>query len=1151
MGRLYRNALIVIAVLVFLGQAMFPMEKSLRRGKDLAGGVTLTYSVTIAPGEDRKAVMDRTIDTLKRRIDPGGVMEISIVPQGTDRLEISMPLPSESVKGMRKKLDDALAELGKSQVTEARLSRAMSAEPAARSRELADLSRGDATLTGLLNGLAGAYDAFRAARGVYDAEADAAKKEALAPGVASAELEYDRAKREVLKSVVSAAEMKRVLELSTKSRTLFDEETKKPVTMSSPREQAIERLLQAHPGAKDEIDRVVHLHEDYTKARTTLDDPQDLIRIVEGAGVLTFRITCNPGQHPEETRLRSEIRERGPRNVRSADAGWYKLNDLTAWYNDVGQFKALQADPQGFFRGMGYVVEPYDGEYFMLAWDTRQTRLTTAEGKWGVAQASPSRDQMGRPSIAFRMSSSGASLLGALTRDNVGQKMAVLLDDQVYTAPTLRSAISRDGEITGDFPQEEVDYIVRVLAAGSLDAKLSKVPLSIDSVGPELGADNLQRGLRAGLISLALISGFMVVYYFGAGLIAVITLACTAILILGAMSLQHAAFTMAGIAGVILTFGMAVDANVLIYERIREELGNGNDLRTAVRLGFDKALSSIVDGNITTLIVCVVLASKQVSTPEIRGFGITMGIGVLATLFSGLFVTRLLFDVLVQVVGLRKMRMLPTVVPVLQRALTPNINWMGLRWVFIGLSTAYVLLGLGMVAARGKEMLSTQFVGGTAVTLDFRRDEDGNRLTMSRAEVLERVRAVGEKSDDGEIRKLAKADVFPLNPGPDGVTASSFRVATESQSPQRIVDAVVGAFTDKLDAPPVMSFAGVGGSEIRRAPVFTIDRGGAIGAMVDMPGVSADASAYLGGAAVVLKDLEPRPTLESLRSRLEKVRGSSAYSDTLSRARDVLVAEGDERAVRTAIVLVRDDEVSAFEDVERHESEVKVREWNLANTALASKVTPASVQSIGSVVAGDFVTRAISATIISFLGITIYIWVRFKAFRYSLAAIVALLHDVLTVLGMVALSGWLVSHTNEGVSAFASRLGLMDFKIDLNLVAAMLTVAGYSLNDTVIVMDRIREYRGKMKFASKQMINNAINHTISRTIITGGTTLVAALILYLWGGEGVRAFSFALLVGLTVGTYSSIAVASPLVWSRRGDVEEAEAMGGAGQPAAG
>src|SRR5256885_1424023 len=210
--------------------------------------------------------------------------------------------------------------------------------------------------------------------------------------------------------------------------------------------------------------------------------------------------------------------------------------------------------------------------------------------------------QRGTPEISLEVNQRGGQLLGELAGRDVRDQMAVLLDDQVYTAPNLLSKISKSGQITGTFTDAEIRYIVRVLGAGSLQAKLSPEPISEMRLAPELGADNLRAGLRAGVISLIAISGFMIVYYFGSGVIAVVALLCNALLILGIMALANAAFTMPGIAGVILTFGMAVDANVLIYERMREEIQRGADARTAVRLGYDKAMASIVDGNVANLL---------------------------------------------------------------------------------------------------------------------------------------------------------------------------------------------------------------------------------------------------------------------------------------------------------------------------------------------------------------------------------------------------------------------------------------------------------------------------------------------------------------------------------------------------------------------
>jgi SecD/SecF fusion protein len=283
--------------------------------------------------------------------------------------------------------------------------------------------------------------------------------------------------------------------------------------------------------------------------------------------------------------------------------------------------------------------------------------------------------------------------------------------------------------------------------------------------------------------------------------------------------------------------------------------------------------------------------------------------------------------------------------------------------------------------------------------------------------------------------------------------------------------------------------------------------------------------------------------IENLKARLDKTRGSTDFSDTLSRVRDVVVLEQKDGKVSAAVLIVRDDDATLYSDEERWQEKVAKREWALVRDSLTRASSSASIQHFSAAIAETFKAQAIAATALSFILIAIYIWVRFKGVRYSVAALIALVHDVLTVLGAVAICEILWEH--KSTQDFARSLSLMPFKIDLNMVAAMLTVAGYSLNDTIIIMDRIRETKGKLANATADIINAAINQTISRTLITSGTTLASSFILYLFGGEGVRPFAFALTVGIAVGTYSSIAVAAPIVWSKRrsGDQSTGEAGG--------
>jgi len=288
----------------------------------------------------------------------------------------------------------------------------------------------------------------------------------------------------------------------------------------------------------------------------------------------------------------------------------------------------------------------------------------------------------------------------------------------------------------------------------------------------------------------------------------------------------------------------------------------------------------------------------------------------------------------------------------------------------------------------------------------------------------------------------------------------------------------------------------------------------------------------------VLDRISPPVTVESLRSRLDTVRKSSDFSSTLNRARDVLMTGGTPDAVTSAVLLVRDDAVSVIEDEAAWTDAVKVKEWALVREALTKSTNLAGVQNFSAAVADTFQQQALAAALLSILFIGIYIWVRFKTASYSMAAVVALIHDVIVVTGLLALCGWFY---DAGMGDAVRKVGILPFKIDLNIVAALLTIAGYSLNDTVVIMDRIRENRGRLPNATSSIINDSINQTFSRTLITGGTTLVSCMILYSVGGEGMRAFAFCLTTGLIFGTYSSVAIAAPIIWSPKHDTE-------AGQP---
>ncbi len=1137
MQHLVRNILIVLLVLSVCVASIFPASENLRRGKDLAGGVSLIYEVDLEPGDDSSEVIGNMIEVLKERVDPEGLFEISFVQQGRDRIEVTMPLPTEEVKRLRAEFEGELAELGLRSISERELERVLRSDAEVRARDIEALTGDDETLRSLVEAAAEAFDAAQEARRLYEqaVERGAAEEEqqVLLRSAGSAQIAYEEARDAALAASVDVEEVERALNLSSEGRRIRNDETGEVTELPSARALAIQRLKTNHPMAAEKIDRVVEAHDRYLANRRGLDDPNDLKRLLRGAGVLDFRIAVTTEEgHPELERLREDLLEKGPRLARASDARWFPIEDPSTWYETVQQAEALAANPEAYFAARGLIGAERDGVYYLLLYDAPGLALTETMGEWSVTDAFATTDQFGRPAIGFRMDAQGGRLLGDLTGANLGNPMAVLLDGKVYTAPTLQGRITRQGQITGNFPQREINYIKRTLAAGSLQARLSENPISEEVLGPELGADNLRKGFTSAVIALIAVAAFMLLYYFGSGGIAVFALLCNAVIILGAMSLNRAAFTLPGIAGIVLTFGMAVDANVLIYERIREELEAGLDLKTSVRLGYQKVLSTIVDANVTNLIICFVL--YYTATVEIRGFAITLGIGIVATLFSALFVTRIIFTVLVEVMEVRRFPQLPTVVPALQRALTPRIDWLRGRPLFLVFSAILLSIGFGMIFMQRGELLGHQFRGGTQVEITLRESEEaGGSLLKTRQDVVDRLQAHIEQLEapteerDQSLINLSRAEVLPMSPEADGVTAGAFRIRTTVQDSELVRETIVAALGDWLDIRPALEFDG-SDQPLDVAPVRPI-LSSSLGESIGRGDVDIPVEEHLGGVAIVLDNLEPPVPAEGLRTRIDQLAQQAVFEDAARHSRELIVIEGTGEAVRAAVVVASDEAISVFDDEERWRNEVAAPEWRLVQEALTDTTTLAGTQSFSGQIAATFRARAIVAVLMSFLGILIYIWVRFGSLRYSLAAIAALAHDVIAVVGLIALAEILY----ESAPQLAGKLLIEPFKIDLGLIAALLTIIGYSLNDTIVILDRIRENRGKLAYASREVVNSSINQCMSRTLMTSTTTLLAVLIMYIFGGEGIRSFTYALLCGVLVGTYSTVAVAAPLVWTRR------------------
>jgi len=1158
MQNLVWKIILILALLIGCVFAMSPPEKKIRLGRDLSGGVSLIYSVRMDEGVDRSAVLSQTIEVLKERVNPDGVFDIQMTPLGTDRIEVVMPLPSAEVKELasiyRGHLDELL--LG-AQIRAGELDQAITDGNAV------EALGGDGLRGTLVESLQSLNTAMQQANADLDADPT---NGSLDQKVADIEIEYEDVRDQLLAMSLDRNEIARLLQLSplgdpvrdANGRVIRDESTDEVLRGVAPRDVAFAELEAAYPHLSAQLGLLVDTFEEYQSQRTGFDDPEDLIRMLRGAGVLDFRIAVQVGKNEgvDVASLRAQLADVGPDNTDSPISKWYPINNYSQWVENPTQLSSLLADPQSFLSGRGLEAALYDGEIYILLYTDNTRSMTHSKGnKWSVTSAYQSADQFGRPSIAFRLDGSGASLMGRMTGSHINDPMAIVLDGQVYTAPELKSQINGQGQISGSFSQSEIQYLLQVLAAGSLEARLSNEPIAVNTLGPTLGYDNLNRGLSALGWSVVAVIVFMLFYYMTAGLIADFALLANGILIFGIMALIDGTFTLPGLAGVVLTMGMAVDANVLIYERIREELAGGaRDLREAIREGYSKVYSTIIDANLTNLIVCFVL--YRTATTEVKGFAVTLSIGIIATLFTSLFVTRVIFQIYTDVLGVKKLPMLPTVFPAIGRALYPSINWISLRKVFWVFSILLCSISIWLLLGRGVTMLDTEFRGGVSLTMRTSMDGDTRLLLSHTGEnsVESRVHAIGEavtgdSIEDQILAELSGATVLTV--GESQVDASGRVVSNAFQikvsNPPDIEDdatvtaiivkAITESFGDDLDVPPSLIFTGAGTTSFEKY-THQIPKGASTVGEILSTGARGDISDYRGGVLVVIEEIQPSVTIEEVKKRVDRMRQQPEYARDAG-GRDVAtfgLKRGDGDGYSTIAIAVYDPDMNYLRNnPEVVDDRVASNEWELVSTALSQPQSLDQVSSFSSQIAETMKANAIVAVILSLLGILAYIWFRFGSLRYSIAAIIALLHDVLITLGALALAGY-VAH----ISFFSQTLKIEAFQIDLGVIAALLTVIGYSLNDTIVILDRIRENRGKRPLPSASIVNASINQTISRTVLTSVTTLIAVVIIYLAGGGGIRPFAFALLIGIFVGTYSSVAIAAPLVFKKGRDKPAAE-----------
>ena len=590
-----------------------------------------------------------------------------------------------------------------------------------------------------------------------------------------------------------------------------------------------------------------------------------------------------------------------------------------------------------------------------------------------VVDASQGYDMAQNPAVNMQMNGMGAKLWEDLTGDAYknNYNIAIVLDETVYSAPGVTSGPISGGrsEITGDFSLNDAIDLANVLRAGKLPASADIIQSEI--IGPSLGKESIEKGINSFLIALLLVLIWMYFYYGRAGLFADVALVLNIVLIFGFLSGLGAVLTLPGIAGIVLTIGMSVDANVLIFERVREELRREKGLKQAVSDGFSNALSSILDANITTGVTALVLF--VFGTGPIKGFATTLLIGIMTSLFTAIFITRMLVEN-----HISKSKLLD-----FSTSLTKNwlsnigISFLIKRRISYVVSGTFIIIGLSSLFINGLNQ-GVDFVGGRSYVVRFEQPVSQEKIQSNLIKVL----------GNAEVKTFGSDNQLKIT--------TNYKVDIDSSDIDDEINNIL--YTDLIEFMP------------------------------------------------------------------ENI----AYED--------FVVNGDEN--KQAGIM----------------SSIKV----------------------GPTIADDIKKNSFYAVFGSLIIVFLYILLRFKNWQFSLGAVSAVFHDVLVVLGI-----------------FSLTYSFMPFNMEINqaFIAAVLTVIGYSLNDTVVVFDRIREYRNiNTSWELPRVVDSALNSTLSRTLNTSFTTLVVLISIFVFGGESIRGFMFALIVGVLIGTYSSVFVATPVMY---------------------
>ncbi len=866
-------------------------------------------------------------------------------------------------------------------------------------------------------------------------------------------------------------------------------------------------------------------------------DPTEIANIKEiitNAGILQFRIVANANDHRDIIDVATAQANSDDQNIR-LNRNVYLGDKVTNANRLAGLWRTLGrgVEIEGVREITGYQsgdlirnaqtgrlltppmsAKPNDFENWLSSQNITSVDVLLALEKFGspytevtgadLRTAKKEFSRTGGYQVNFSMSVGGAQKMRELTGANLPsptsdfkRRMAILLDGTVLSAPNLNTTIAGEGLIEGSFTEKQVDFLASILNAGSLPGTLSKEPISENSIGASMGRDAITKSTYASIVSLLVTIALVLVYYRFSGVVATLGLLLNLGMIIAVMMLIRQPLTLSGMAGLVLSVGMSVDANVLVFERIREETEKKASSRMAIRNGFDRAWTTIFDSNLTTLITAVVL--YFVGTEQIKGFAITLIIGLVISLFTAVFVTHKLFEI----ADRWKFAWLgmSDYVNSGKRALfgPGDIDFMGLRFACYTGSLILIALGLIATAIRGRQILDIDFNGGTSVV-----------FSLDKGLSPDKVRAIANQAFDKDEQDLPIQTSLTSVDMKDFEKDSVYKLDVSIKDGKEVTSRLLKGFSS--DAP---------------ARLVTFDLLVKPTADPTSPATpsATEAKATKEVAVKTTVDLEFKNSKGAGLAKMNAAQVSEAFIEAAAEVNTTLVDAQIEMQPENATGWNRESGVGyadwivsiPFDANKTTEITDKLR------AKLQSQPVFQSVSKIESRVATEMQQRAIAGLLLSLVFIVAYIWFRFQRIAYGIAAVIALIHDVLITLALIAISHWLFQ-------PFGFLL-IEDFKVSLTIIAAFLTIIGYSLNDTIVVFDRIREVKGKSPNLTEKMINASVTQTLSRTLLTSSTTIIAILLMYIFGGEGIHGFAFCLLVGILVGTYSSIFVAAPiLLW---------------------